>query len=335
MANSLKLFNETIANPKTQNYLATALADKKQSFVSNITALVSNSAVLQDCDPLSILYAGMRATSLDLPLDASLGMAFVLPYNDKKKGKVAVLQLGYKAYLQLAIRSGQFKTINAREVRQGEIESEDFVSGELRFRMLTKDREKAPIIGYVAYFRLVNGFEKMLYMTVEELNAHGKKYSKSFQAGYGLWKDEPDAMMKKSVIKLLLSRYAPLSVEMANAIKSDSALITEKGEEYVDNDNAASVSSEQSAKAADILAAALKKETQKNNADIEEAQLVDDTLNNDAVEVSPPVDAVEVSPPVTEMVRQNETKTKPETKKSADANLTEIFQSTSTEHFMR
>jgi len=133
------------------------------------------------------------------------------------------------------MRSGQFKTINVREVKKGEIINEDFVSGEIQFKMLSEKREEAETIGYVAYFRLVNGFEKMLYMCNEKLEKHGKKFSQTFKKGYGLWKDDFDSMARKTVLKMLLSRYAPLSVEMQTAIKSDQAVISEKGEIHVDN----------------------------------------------------------------------------------------------------
>ena len=247
---TLAIFNQTITNPRTQDYLKQVLGEKKSSFVNNITSLVSNNAMLQECDSLTILYAGLKATALDLPLDNNLGFAYVLPYNDTKAGKkVAQFQLGYKAFIQLAMRSGQFKTINVREVKKGEIINEDFVSGEIQFKMLSEKREEAETIGYVAYFRLVNGFEKMFYMCNEKLEKHGKKFSQTFKKGYGLWKDDFDSMARKTVLKMLLSRYAPLSVEMQTAIKSDQAVISEKGEIYVDNQ----INSESNEKAFKII----------------------------------------------------------------------------------
>jgi len=233
---NLAQFNSTITNVRTQNYLTQVLGEKKSVFVNNITALVSNSASLQECDPLSVLYAGIKATALDLPLDPNLGFAYVIPFRDNKAGKtVAQFQLGYKAFIQLAMRSGQFKTINVREVKEGEIVNEDFVSGEIQFRILANNREDAKTVGYVAFFRLVNGFEKMIYMCNDKLERHGKKFSQTFKKGYGLWKDDFESMARKTVLKMLLSRYAPLSVEMQTAIKSDQAVISEKGEIYVDN----------------------------------------------------------------------------------------------------
>ncbi len=126
-----------------------------------------------------------------------------------------------------------------RDVREGEIIGEDFVSGDYIFKKLQKDRESAPIIGYVAYMLLVNGFEKQLYMSVEELEKHGKRFSQTYRKGYGLWADKETkgAMMEKTVLKRLLSKYAPLSVEMRDAIKSDYGVLGENDSvQYIDND---------------------------------------------------------------------------------------------------
>jgi len=261
---NLTVFNQTITNQRTQDYLAQVLGDKKASFVNNITALVSNSANLQECDPITILYAGIKATALDLPLDANLGFTYVIPFKDNKAQKtVAQFQIGYKGFIQLAMRSGQFKTINVRDVRDGEIKGEDFVSGEFQFDMLKENRESAPIIGYVAYFKLLNGFEKMTYWSKSELEAHGKNFSQTYKRGFGLWKDNFDAMAKKTAIKILLSKYAPLSVEMQGAITYDQSVLNEKGAMYNDNqtDN-----SEQNEKASKVLEKAFE--------NIEEAEVI-------------------------------------------------------------
>ena len=164
-------------------------------------------------------------------------MCYVLPYHDKKSGvQLAQFQLGAKGYIQLALRSGQFKKLNVRDVREGEIVGEDFASGDLQFKKLETDREKAKVVGVVAMFELTNGFVKQLYMTVEELEAHGKTYSQTYKKGYGLWADNKKAMFEKTCLKQLLSKYAPLSVEMQDAIKSDSAVIKEDGVRYIDNE---------------------------------------------------------------------------------------------------
>ena len=235
----LKQFNLFLTHPRTQQYLETVLSDKKASFVNNITALVSNNATLQVCVPETLMYAALKATALDLPLDQSLGFAYVLPYKDNKKGEtLAQFQMGYKGFVQLALRTGQFKTLNATEVHDGELVDEDFVTGELTFKK-AENRESLPVIGYVAYFKLLNGFEKYLYMTSAEMKAHALRFSQTYKRGYGLWADKEmfNSMAKKTVLKLLLSKYAPLSVEMQSAIKADQAVLkSEENVEYVDSE---------------------------------------------------------------------------------------------------
>lgn len=234
----LRQFNQFLANPRTQDYLTTVLAEKKASFVNNITALVSNNTALQVCKPDTLMFASLKATALDLPLDQNLGFAYVLPYKDNKSGVTsAQFQMGYKGFVQLALRTGQFKTLNATDVRDGELIDEDFVTGELTFKR-AENRESLPVIGYVAYFKLLNGFEKYLYMTSAEMKAHALRFSQTFKRGYGLWADKDmfDSMAKKTVLKLLLSKYAPLSVEMRDAIKADQAVMQKPDEyDYVDN----------------------------------------------------------------------------------------------------
>lgn len=237
---NLKLFNQTITAPQTQNYLAQVLGEKRSSFVNNLTALVANNKNLQECEPLSVMYAGIKATALDLPLDPNLGFAYVIPYKNNKENKTeAQFQIGYKGFIQLAIRSGQFKTINVTEVKEGELIDEDLVTGEIRFKR-AENRENLTTTGYVAFFRLTNGFEKMLYMSREQVEAHAKKYSQTYSSNKGYvreqskWTTDFVVMAKKTALKLLLSRFAPLSVEMRDAITADQAVVERDGVKYVD-----------------------------------------------------------------------------------------------------
>jgi len=236
----LQKFNAMLENTRTQEYLTNVLGEKKQTFVSNMVALVSSNKALSECDPSTIMFSCLKATALGLALDPSLGLAWVLPYRDNKNNTtVATFQLGAKAYTQLALRTAQYKKINVRDVREGEIVGEDFVSGEMQFKKLEKDREKAPIVGYVAMFELINGFSKQLYMSIEEIDAHAKRFSQTYRKGYGLWadKDMRPKMAEKTVLKLLLSKWGVLSVEMEQAIKSDSAVLGENNSvRYVDNE---------------------------------------------------------------------------------------------------
>lgn len=241
--NGLKRFNAMLENTRTQEYLSSVLGEKKQTFVGNMVALVANSKMLMDCDPSTVMFSCLKSAALDLSLDPVLGLSYVIPFRDNKNNTtVATWQLGSKGYVQLALRSAQFRKLNVRDVREGEIVDEDFVSGEMRFKRLQKDRESAPIVGYVAYMQLVNGFEKQLYMSVEELETHAKRFSQTYRRGYGPWADQymKPQMMEKTVLKRLLSKYAPLSVEMRDAIRSDFAVLGENDSvRYIDNEESA------------------------------------------------------------------------------------------------
>lgn len=237
----LRTFNQTIANVKTQEYLETLLGERKQEFVNNITSLVSNDKALQACDPMSLMFASLKVTSFGLPLDNNLGFAHVIPYRNNKENKTeAQVQIGYKGIQQLAIRSGQFKIINVTDVREGELKGRNRLTGELQFEWIVNDTErlKAKVIGYVGYFELLSGYSKTTYWSIAELEQHGVKYSQSFKKGYGVWKDNFDAMAKKTVLKLMLNKGdAPMSVEMQQAIKYDQSVILDENgsHRYVDN----------------------------------------------------------------------------------------------------
>lgn len=239
---TLKRFNACISNEATQQYLQQVLHEKKSSFTNNIIALVSNNASLQECQPMSLIYASLKATALDLPLDPNLGFAYIIPYKNNKKGVTdAQFQIGYKGFIQLAIRSGQFLLINVTDIRDGELQGENLLTGEMTFSRVP-NREQKPVIGYAAFFKLTNGFSKTLYMTVGEVKAHAGRYSQTFSSkldyirSSSKWTTDFDAMAKKTVLKLLLSKYAPLSVEMQNAIQNDQAVIDDQGDaQYLDN----------------------------------------------------------------------------------------------------
>lgn len=237
----LKTFNQTITNVKTQEYLTSVLGEKKQAFVNNLTALVSNDKNLQTCEPTTVMFAALKSTALDLPLDNNLGFAYVIPYENKSKGVVeAQFQIGWKGISQLAIRSGQFKTINVTDVREGELKGRNRMTGDIQVEWINDDetRAKAKIIGYLGYFKLLSGYEKTSYWSVAELEQHGLKYSKTFQRGRGVWKDNFEAMAKKTVVKLMLNKGdAPMSVEMQQAIKYDQSIILDEDGNcrYIDN----------------------------------------------------------------------------------------------------
>lgn len=237
----LKVFNQTITNTKTQEYLQSVLGEKKQAFVNNLTALVSNDKALQACEPTTLMFAALKATALDLPLDNNLGFSYVIPYKNNREGRTeAQWQCGYKGIVQLAIRSGQFKTINVTDVREGELKSRNRMTGEVVVEWIAddKEREKAKVVGYMGYFKLLSGYEKTTYWSVEELQKHGATYSQTYRKGFGVWKDNFDSMAKKTVLKLMLNKGdAPMSIEMQQAVKYDQSIILDEAGNcrYVDN----------------------------------------------------------------------------------------------------
>jgi recombination protein RecT len=202
------------------------LGKRAPQFITSVLQIVASNSLLKNADPVSVYQSAAVAATLDLPLNNSLGFAYIVPYNQRQKDgsykTVAQFQMGYKAFIQLAYRSGQFLTISSSKIYEGQvIEANPLTGYKFDFSKKTSDK----VIGYAAYFKLINGAENTLFMSTEELTAHGKKFSQTFAKGYGLWKDDFDAMASKTVLKLLLSKFAPLSVEMQTAIISDQSVV--------------------------------------------------------------------------------------------------------------
>lgn len=205
------------------------LGNGTQQFMSSILSLVNSDKLLASCNSYELYNCCLMAAALKLPFNKDLGHAWIIPFGGHPQ-----LQIGWKGFVQLAQRSGQFRTINCTDVKEGEIKNIDRLSGEIEFEWAQNDKERLEkeTIGYVAYFELLNGFRKTLYMTKSELEAHAKKYSQTYKRGGGIWKDNFDAMAKKTVIKLILNRYAPLSVDMQKAIELDQS---DANGQYIDN----------------------------------------------------------------------------------------------------
>jgi recombination protein RecT len=204
------------------------LGKKSQGFITSVLQVVSQNHLLQKADPHSVYHAAAVAAVLDLPLNPNLGFAYIIPYSQKQADgsykQVAQFQMGYKGYIQLAQRSGQFKSIGATRVFEGQLIKDDPLYGPT----FDWDAKKSDlIIGYAAAFSLVNGFEKVTYTSHEKLKEHGLRFSQTFKKGYGLWKDDFDSMAVKTVLKLLLSKFAPLSIEMQKAVVVDQAVISD------------------------------------------------------------------------------------------------------------
>lgn len=207
--------------PAYKNKFNEMLGKKAAGFMSSIIAVANNNKLLAKAEPATVIGAAAQAAMLDLPINQSLGFAYIVPY----KG-AAQFQLGYKGYIQLAQRSGQYVDIGAKTVFEGELEYENRLLDKFKFGERTGDK----VIGYLAYFRLTNGFEKMLFMELDEMIAHAKKYSKSYSGGTDKWGlAEFDVMAEKTVLKRLLSKYGPLSIEsiqMSQALSNDGGVIS-------------------------------------------------------------------------------------------------------------
>ena len=230
-----QFFSQDIIKNKVQE----VLGQRSNQFITTVLQIASSNDLLSKSDPVSILNASMVAATLDLPINQNLGFAYIIPFNQKQKDgsykTVAQFQLGYKGFIQLAQRSGQFKTISATPIYEGQLIESNPLTG---FKFDFGSKKSDIIIGYAAYFELLNGFQKTLFMTVDEMKQHGLKFSQTYKKGYGLWKDDFDSMAQKTVIKLLLSKFAPLSIEMQKAIVTDQAIVNDlKGENLTYDDH--------------------------------------------------------------------------------------------------
>jgi len=216
-----------------KNKFESMLGNKSAGFMASIMSVTTGNKQLQECNPRTILSAASIAATLDLPINPNLGFSAIVPY-----GKEATFQMMYKGFVQLAMRTGQYKLLNASEVYEGELVTRNRVTGEIVFDFDAKTSDK--IIGYCAYLKLVNGFEKYFYMTKEEVEKHAKKYSQTYKKGFGKWKDDFHSMALKTVLKLLISKYGILSIDMQTAVLADQSIVKQDDAgntdyEYTDN----------------------------------------------------------------------------------------------------
>jgi recombination protein RecT len=212
---------QLISSDEIKSRFREVLGQKSQGFLASVLNTVYLSDYLREADPNSIMTSALTAAALDLPVDPNLGLSYIIPYNVKGK-KTARFQIGYKGYIQLALRSGQYESINVIEIYEGEVVKEDRLTGKV---ILNGKRNGDKVIGYVAYFRLLNGFEKYLYKGVSEVRAHAEKYSQSFNYASSPWKSDFDKMAKKTVLKELISKYGIMSIQMQTAIEKDNDAI--------------------------------------------------------------------------------------------------------------
>ena len=241
-----KLINNTLRDPKRAN-----------RFVASVTSAVSANPALQKCDAATIVSSALLGESLNLSPSPVLGQFYMVPYEDRKNGRtVAQFQMGVAGYKQLAIRSAQYLDIDAIEIREGEYKGRSKSTGKPIFEFIEDDaiRENTPIVGYLAYFEMLNGFKKQVYFSHEKMLNHADQYSKAFSrqkyedllAGKipqseawkysSPWYTGFTGMALKTVLRQLLSKWAVLSLDMQTALTNDMGVIGDDGSvDYVDN----------------------------------------------------------------------------------------------------
>ena len=212
-ADHTKAMKAITADPKFKARMAEQLKDAAPTFLASVLDLYVSDSYLIQCDPNAVMQEALKAALLHLPVVKSLGFAYVVPY----KGKPAFV-LGYKGLVQLAMRTGHYRTINAGEVYEGETVKQNRITGEMSIEG-TQTSENA--IGYFAHFSLINGFTKTIYWTREQVVKHAKAKSRSFSTESGPWATDFDAMAEKTLLRRLLTKYGELSVDMAQVIAED------------------------------------------------------------------------------------------------------------------
>lgn len=230
-----------LSNDAVKNQINNIVGGKNgPRFISSIVSAVNANSQLSQCTNQSILSGALLGESLNLSPSPQLGQYYLVPFNDREKGKVAQFQLGYKGYIQLAIRSGQYKKLNVLAIKEGELIKFDPLNEEIEVRLIEDEevREEAETVGYYAMFEYTNGFRKAIYWSKKKMEAHAMKYSMGYRAkkGYTFWEKDFDGMAYKTMLRQLISKWGIMSIDMQTAIDADMAVIGEDGtKSYVDN----------------------------------------------------------------------------------------------------
>lgn len=220
---------QAIQMPDIKRRIEEVLGRKAGQFSTALVQVVNNSTQLKECEPKSVIAAALTAATLDLAIHSSIGHAHLVPYKDNKKGiTVCQFQIGWKGWVQLAMRSSQYRTIGTTPVYEGQLKEYDELRGDLELDMKSKKSDK--IIGYASFFRLINGYQRTNYWSVEQTMEHAVKYSKAYNADLKYksakshWTLNPDAMGLKTVLMDNIRKWGPLSVDMQEAIKKDQSV---------------------------------------------------------------------------------------------------------------
>lgn len=241
--------------------------DNRQRFITGVISAVNNNSALQECTNKSVLSGALLGESLKLSPSPQLGHYYLVPFNDKNEGKVAQFQLGYKGYIQLAIRSGQYKKLNVMAIKEGELEYFDPLNEDIKINLMIDNwdaREATPTIGYYAFFELTNGFRKAMYWSKGQMMAHADRYSQAFSMSgttihtkYGdkkkvsyadfvdgnydkrdalmyssSWYEDFDKMAYKTMLRQLISRWGIMSIDMQNAFENDMTFTDDHGSKH-------------------------------------------------------------------------------------------------------
>lgn len=243
-------FSMKMSSDKFQNKIHEVLQDKNRAikFTAALTSAVANQPALQECEATTILSSALLGESLNLSPSPQLGQYYIVPYKDRRdKNNVRIVgtfQLGYKGYVQLALRSGNYKKLNVLEVKEGELISWNPLTEEIKINLIEDevDRELRPTVGYYVSFEYLNGFSKAMYWTKDKMVSHAKKYSKAYASdtkngtSYSFWTSNFDEMAKKTMLRQIISKWGIMSTEMNEAFTSDNAVIGEgQIPEYIDN----------------------------------------------------------------------------------------------------
>jgi recombination protein RecT len=222
VARPIDKLKNILAAQSVKEQFEAVLKENAGAFVASIIDLYNTDRTLQMCDPKNVVMEALKAASLKLPINKQLGFAWIVPYRDGRTGQyIPTFQLGYKGYVQLCMRTGAYRYINADVVYEGELVKHDKLTGEIEIDPEKRTGDKK--VGYFAFIETLNGFRKTLYMTVEEVTKHAQQYSKSYSSKNSVWATDFDAMALKTCLRLLLSKYGIMSVEMQRAYVVDSA----------------------------------------------------------------------------------------------------------------
>lgn len=270
--NNLPQLKQTLNAPSVKAKFEEMLGKRAPQFMTSITSVVQNNALLQKADVNSIVMGAAIAASMDLPLNPNLGYAALVPFNSKD-GCFAQLQIMTRGWTELFLRSGQCQSLINEVVYEGQLIKKNRFTGEYIFDEDSKTSDK--IIGVMAYFRLTNGFEKTEYMTIEEVKAHAQKFSQTYRKGAGIWKDNFNEMAKKTVLKKLLTKWAPKSIEMQRMTIFDQSIVNGKVDDienaqaqYTDNNPQNEV--EEQSQPIDVVEAEVVEEAPKENPNLRE-----------------------------------------------------------------